>query len=232
MPNPDQGAFMNWRRVAPYSGIAFVVFFIASVVVSNVPKDTASDHAWLAAYATHAKQAGHLATGVLLVLAALSLMTLLTHLWTQVAEARDPRAASPLPVVAAGVSAACIAVGGVLMAVASGSALLGSQPIPGADVLRLGNDAGFAMVSVAGMLAAALSIGCLSVQARAAGIFGTRFTRFSVAVAIVLLASVAFLPIVALLVWLVAATVTLTRRAPSTTAAGLTGDHQPAPARA
>lgn len=224
---------MNWRRVAPYSGIAFVVFFIASVVVSSVPSDTASDHAWVAAYATHAKQAGHLATGVLLVLAALSLMTFLTHLWMRVAEAREYRAVSPLPVVAAGVSAACIAVGGILMATASGSALLYSQPIPGADLIRLGNDVGFAMVGVAGMLATALSIACLSVQARAAGIFGARLARFSVVVAVVLLASVAFAPIAALLVWLVAVTVTDTRRAPAGRAVAPTGNHEPAaPARA
>jgi hypothetical protein len=224
---------MNWRRFTPYTGIAFVVFFLASVVVSNAPKDTASDRAWVAAYATHAKQAGHLATAVLLVLAALSLMTFLTHLWTRVTEVRGPEAVSPLPVVAAGVSAACIAVGGILMGVVSGSALIGHQPIPGADVLRLGNDGGFAMVGVAGMFAAALSIASLSSQARAAGVFGVRLTRFSVAVAIVLLASVVFVPIVALLVWLVIATVTLTRRAPSSEAVESTRDHGPAaPARA
>lgn len=224
---------MNWRRVAPYSGVAFVVFFIASVVVSSVPKGTASDHAWLAAYATQAKQAGHLATGVLLVLAALSLMTFLTHLWTRVSEAGDPRAVSPLPVVAAGVSAACIATGGILMAIASGSALIGSTPIPGPDVLRIGNDAGFAMVGVAGMFAAALSVACVSIQARDAGIFGARLTRFSVAVAVVLLASVVFVPILALLVWLVTVTVTLTRRAPSSRAVESARDHEPtAPAPA
>jgi hypothetical protein len=206
---------MNWRRAAPYSGIAFVVFFLASFVVSSVPRNTASDHAWLAAYATHAKQAGHLATGVLLVLAALSLMTFLTHIWTRVTGARDSRAVSPLPIVAAGVAAACIAVGGILMAAPSGSALLYSQPMPGADILRLGNDVGFAMVGVAGMLAAALSIACLSVQARAAGIFGARLARFSLAVAVVLLGSVAFLPVIALPIWLVAVTVSVTRGAPA-----------------
>lgn len=224
---------MNWRRVAPYSGIAFVVFFIASVVVSTVPANTASDHAWRAAYATHAKQAGHLATGVLLVLAALSLMAFLTHIWTRVTDARDSHRVSPLPVVAAGVAAACIAVGGMLMAAPSGSALIYSQPIPGADILRLGNDVGFAMVGVAGMLAVALSIACLSVQARAAGIFGMRLTRFSLAVAVVLLASVAFVPILALLVWLVTVTVSLHRaaHAPSTvTSTPHSGP--PAPARA
>jgi hypothetical protein len=224
---------MNWRRVAPYSGIAFVVFFLASVAVSSVPSDTASDHTWLAAYATRAKQAGHFATGVLLVIAALSLMTFLTHIWTRVTEARGSQAVSPLPVVAGGVAAACIAAGGILMATTSGSALLYSQPIPGAAILRLGNDVGFAMVGVAGMLAAALSIACLSVQARAAGIFGARLARFSVAVALVLLASVAFVPIVALLIWLVAVTVTLTRRAPAISAVKPPAANEPAaPARA
>ena len=224
---------MNWRRVAPYSGIAFVVFFLASVVVSTAPANTASDHAWRAAYATHAKQAGHLATGVLLVLAALSLMAFLTHIWTRVTDARDSHPVSPLPVVAAGVAAASIAVGGMLMAAPSGSALIYSQPIPGADILRLGNDVGFAMVGVAGMLAVALSIACLSVQARAAGIFGVRLTRFSLAVAVVLLASVAFVPILALLVWLVTVTVSVHRaaHAPSTVTS-TTASGPPAPARA
>ena len=81
---------MSWKRAAPLTGIAFVVFFIASVAVSSVPKNTASDTAWLAAYATHAKQAGHLATGVLLVLAAISLMSFLSDLWTRIAETPAP----------------------------------------------------------------------------------------------------------------------------------------------
>ena len=97
------------------------------------------------------------------------------------------------------------------MASASGSALLYSQPLPGADVLRLCNDLGFAMVAVAGMLPAALSIATLSRQARLAGVFSARLSRFSLAVAIALLASVAFVPIVALMIWLVVVTVTLTR---------------------
>jgi hypothetical protein len=231
--NPDQGALMNRRRVAPYSGIAFVVFFVASVVVSSVPSNTASDHAWHAAYATHAKQAEHLATGVLLVIAALSLMTFLTHIWTRVTEARDPQPVSPLPVVAAGVAAACIGSGGILMAATSGSALLYSQPIPGATILRLGNDVGFAMVGVAGMFAAALSIACLSMQARTAGIFGARLARFGLAVAVVLLASVAFVPIAALPIWLVAVTVALHRASPARSAVRSTAANDPtAPARA
>jgi cytochrome c-type biogenesis protein CcmH/NrfG len=200
---------MSVKRAAPISAIAFVVFFIASVAVSSVPSATASDADWVAAYASHGKQVGHFATGILLVLAALSLATFLTDLWTRVVAARQPRAVSPLPVVAAGISAACIAAGGVLMASISASALIGSAPIPSAELLRFGNDVGFGLVGVAGMLAASLSIACLSLQARSAGVFGKRLTRFSLVVAVLLLGSVAFVPILALLIWLIVVSVAL-----------------------
>ncbi|HWY89260.1 MAG TPA: hypothetical protein VNY31_01175 [Solirubrobacteraceae bacterium] len=208
---------MSVKRTAPISAIAFVVLFIASIAISSVPSATASDADWVAAYASHGKQVGHFATGILLVLAALSLVTFLTDLWTRVVAARQPRSVSPLPVVAAGISAACIAAGGVLMASISASALIGSAPIPRAEVLRFGNDVGFGMVGVAGMLAASLSIACLSLQARSAGVFSPRLTKFSLVVAVLLLGSVAFVPILALLIWLIVVTVALRR---SSTARG------------
>jgi MFS family permease len=202
---------VSLKRAAPLSGIAFVVFFLGSVLASMAPSDTASDKTWVAAYATHGKQAQHLLTGVLLVLAALSLISFLTHVWTRVAAASGAETVSPLPIVAAGVAAACIAVGGVLMAGISGTVLIGSAPLPRADLLRFGNDVGFAMVALAGMLATALSIASMSVQARAAGVFGTRLWRFSLVVAVALIASLAFLPILALLVWLIVVTIALRR---------------------
>lgn len=202
---------MSVKRAAPISAIAFVVFFIAGVAVSSVPSATASDAAWVAAYASHGKQVGHFATGILLVLAALCLASFLTDLWTRIVASAQPRSISPLPVVAAGISAACIAAGGVLMASISASALIGSAPIPSAELLRFGNDVGFGLVGVAGMLAASLSIACLSLQARSAGVFGTRLTRFSLLVAVLLLGSVAFVPIIALLIWLVVVVVALRR---------------------
>jgi hypothetical protein len=84
--------------------------------------------------------------------------------------------------------------------------------MPGADVLRLTNDLGFAMVGVGGMTAAALSIACLSMQARTVGLFGRRLLIFSLVVALVLLGSIAFVPIIALLIWLIVVTIVLLRR--------------------
>ncbi len=48
-------------------------------------------------------------------------------------------------------------------------------------------------------------------QAHAAGIFGARMRAFSIIVAVVLLASLEFLPIVALLIWLVVTAIVLLR---------------------
>jgi hypothetical protein len=209
---------VNPHRAARFSGIASVVFFLASIAVSNAPANTASDATWVAAYATSTDQEGHLATGVLLVLTALSLLVFLTHLWGRIAAVRQPQQLTPLPLVAAGVSAACIAVGGALMAVISGSTLLFSQPLPRADLLRFANDAGFAMVGLAGMFAAALSIATLAWHASAAGVLGNRWRNFSLIAATVLLASIAFIPITALLIWLMVTTIALYRSPAATPA--------------
>jgi hypothetical protein len=201
-----------WKRWEPLTGIAFVVLFILSTVVSNVPAATAGDRDWVAAYTGGGNQAGHFATGICLVLAGLCLLSFQTMLWTRIAVAHRPLPVSPLPLVAAGVAAACMGAGGVLMGVISASALLGSGPVPSADVLRMANDTGFGMVALAGMMATALSVAGVTVQAHAAGLFGGRLRVLGLVVAVVLLASLAFIPIVALFAWLVVVSIVLMRR--------------------
>ena len=68
------------------------------------------------------------------------------------------------------------------------------------------------MVAVPGMLAAALAVAGLSLQAHRAGLFGRPMQVFGIVVALILLASLAFIPIAALLVWLVVAAIVLVRR--------------------
>ncbi len=210
--NTGRDLTRRWVRLAPLTGIAFVVLFFGSVAASSPPKGSASDKAWVAAYATRGKQLQHLTTGYLLVFAGLCLMAFLTTLWTRVAGARSPARTSVLPLVAAGLSAASIAAGGVIMASSSGNKLFGKTPMPNADLLRFEDGLGFAMVAVAGMLAAALAIVCLGVQARSAGVFGTGLFVFSLVVAVLLIGAAAFVPILALLVWLVVVAVVLMRR--------------------
>jgi hypothetical protein len=201
----------GWRRLEPLSGVAFIVFFIASVMVSSVPAATEADQTWVAYYTGTSNQIGHLATGICLVLASMSLLTFLSVIWTRIAAARRPEPLHPLPLVAAGAASACIAAGGVLMASVSGSLLVGGGPVPGADVIRLANDVGFGMVALAGMSAVALSLVCLGFQARSVGLFGTKTFAFTLIVALALLGALAFIPIAALFIWVLVMVVTLMR---------------------
>lgn len=102
-----------------------------------------------------------------------------------------------------------MAAGGVVMG-ATFIAVNNSEA-PNPDILRLGNGLGFALVGIAGMLAALLSVACLSAQARAAGLFGRRVTVFGAVTAVAVLAAFAFVPIVVLLAWTAAVVVVLRR---------------------
>src|SRR5581483_7422708 len=53
------------RRWEPYAGVAYVVFFLASMAVSNPPADNASNQKWIRSYASRGEQIHHLATGLL-----------------------------------------------------------------------------------------------------------------------------------------------------------------------
>ena len=108
------------RRWEPYAGVAYVVFFFASMAVSNPPADNASEPE-VDRRATRAtsEQIGHLATGFLLLLAGLALMTFLVALWRRIAAAH-PAEPSRLPVAAAGAAAALMGAGGMVMAYISG----------------------------------------------------------------------------------------------------------------
>src|SRR6185437_10069988 len=136
-------SFLRSEHRDAWTGIAFPVLFIASVAASNPPADNATDVKWIANYTGTSEQARHLTTGVLLVLAGLSLAAFLTAMWRRIREVTP--SISPLPLVAAAASAACMAAGGVVMAFVSGGELFGKYRLPSADVLRLSNDLGFAL---------------------------------------------------------------------------------------
>lgn len=192
-----------------WAGIAFALLFAAGVIVSNPPADNASDAQWIANYSATSEQGRHLATGLLLVLAGVTFAAFIVCVWRRIRVAEP--SVSPLPLVAAAASAACICAGGVVMAYVSGGELLGTYPLPHADVLRLSNDLGFALVGVAGMIPAALAVACLSVQGKRAGVLGRRTYVLGIAVAIALLGAIAFVPIIALLIWTVVVAAQLLR---------------------
>ena len=158
----------NPRLQLPATGIAFVVCFVGSVAASSPPKSSASDRAWLANYTGTANKTHHVVTGVLLIVAALALMSFLTALWRCITETPSSTSRPPLPIVAAGAGAAAIAVGGVVMG-AVGEIITNHSDAGVANLFRLSNGLGFALVALGGMPAIALSVAILSVLGRAPG---------------------------------------------------------------
>jgi hypothetical protein len=200
------------RRWEPYAGIAYVICFLASVTVSSPPADNASNQKWIANYTGHSEQARHLATGILLLLAGLALMTFLVALWRRIAEAEPTAPPSRLPIAAAATAAATTGAGGMVMGYIAGGEILGRYPLPSVDLLRMSNDLGFALAGIAGAWSAAVAVATLSIQGHAAGVFGPRMRTGGVIAAGLLILSPLFIPIVALLAWVLTVAITWIRR--------------------
>jgi hypothetical protein len=209
MPTPSAARL---TRADTLAGIGVIVFFLGGVASSSPPGNNASNAQWVANFTGSGNLWSHVLSGVFLILAALCLMTFLTGMWQRISSARPAGTTSPLPLVAAGAAATLMAVGGILMAYIAGSELIGTYPLPSADLLRLTNGLGFIVTGIPGMAAAALCITVLAVQARRAGLFGQRMAVFTWIVAAVLLLSFLFIPVLALMVWIVVAIITARRQ--------------------
>jgi hypothetical protein len=200
------------RRWEPWAGIAYIVCLIGSLVASNPPADNASNHTWIARYTGTSELVGHLATAFLLLLAGLALMTFLVALWRRIALAFPGGSPSRLPIAAASTAAALMSAGGMVMGYISGGEIIGRYPLPGVGLLRMSNDLGFALAGTAAPLAAAVAVATLSIQGYTAGVFGTKMRAAGILTAAVLLLSILFIPIVALMAWILAAALSWIRQ--------------------
>jgi hypothetical protein len=92
---------------------------------------------------------------------------------------------------------------------------IGSAPQPGLDVTRLLPQFGYALLLLFGMLAASAMILAVSALALRSDDFPRWFGWLGIACAVLLLFSVIFLPIIALPIWAIAASIVLLRRQPA-----------------
>jgi hypothetical protein len=202
-------------RAEPLIGVAFAVLFFVAFNLSNTPDNEASDAKWTNYFASSGNRTSLIVSGFLFVVAALCLLWFLTMLWSRIAAAQRPESLNPLPLAAATVAAAAIAIGGVLNAVVAGAMAFGSSPEPSPDILRFADNLGYPVIAVAGMFATALAIAGLSLQARRVGVFGKGLTTFGVIVALITLASFLFFPMLLMLIWFLVVGVVLSRRDPA-----------------
>jgi hypothetical protein len=210
--SPESTTSGGWPGWGPLSGIAFVVFFVATSFMSDTPSAADSNAAWTAWFASAAHRDVLTATGFTGLVAALALLSFIVNIWTRVAVVSGARVTNPLPVAAAAVAAAAIASGALLQAVIPGAMVFNSMPEPSPGIIRVLENVAGPLVFVGGMIALALAVASLALQARAAGAFGKRLTIFSLVVAVLTVFSFEFFPVLAPLVWVVTVSIILIRR--------------------
>jgi hypothetical protein len=103
--------------------------------------------------------------------------------------------------------------------------IFGSMPEPSPGILRVMEDAGTPLVFVGGMIALAVSVASLSLQARAAGAFGKGLTVFSLIMAVLTVFSFEFFPVLAPLIWVLTVSIVLIRRPTLVRAGGEPAGH-------
>jgi len=204
---------VTWRTAAAACGIAFVPVFIAGLFLAmSAPSTDDSDATWLAWYQDSGHQTSLLIGAYLLIVGALLFMAFAAGVHEHL---RGVAEQAPLlyrfATAAAGVFAVLVMVGAVQLVGIAGNIAVGDAKAPQtADLLR--QNIGFPFIFVAGGLTAAAFVAVVTTLARQAGMFPAWLSALSYALAVVLLVSIMFVPMVALPAWVLITSAVLLRR--------------------
>lgn len=190
------------------AGLAFAVLYVGGLVISATPDYTAPDEEWASWFADSGNRTIQLVSLFALVAASLCFVVFLAGLVHRLGGLRSPDPWS-LVLVAAGVLfVAGTAVGAVGLNQISAAITFGGgpdeYPIPGADVLRQSEQIGFGVALVVGGWAAALTVFATSLVGRRTPGFPRWLATAGFVTSAVLLLSVFFLPLVLLVAWVIA----------------------------
>jgi len=192
----------------PIAGVlAAVTFVIGLILVSNSPDNNDTDAQVVAWYADHGHRLGVLIGAYFLAFCGLFFLWFVSGLRQRLRAAEGP-----------GGRLANVALGGAILFVGMlwvGAAALGaipgaeslgdSSPLSTADIARFVPSIGFGAILIFGAFGAIAMIDATSIVAMRTGILPKWFAWLGFVAAIVLLFAVIFLPMVALPIWLLAA---------------------------
>lgn len=204
---------VSWGKIAAVAGVLFVVLFVAGVLMTfDSPAPDADDAEQVEWWSDSGNQTQAIFGGYLLTLAGLAFLPFSTGIRSHL---RALPGSEPLGTVAfaaslvfvAMVMAAALAFGQV-----AGAVKFGSTPLPDADFLRMFPQFGSGLLLLAGGLSASFAIAATSWAVLRTGAFERWLGWLGFVCAAILLLAVFFIPMVALLVWVVAASVLLWRR--------------------
>ena len=188
-------------------GIAFVVLFVAGFGAIPTPSNNKNTAQWAQWWNDSGHRAGAIVGAYLMVLGALAFVWFASSL-------RDQFGEGGRLMFTFGSMFAVIAVVSIMVRVSiPGAKQFGSTPLPaGGDLPRQFDQIGYAMLLVAGALAAGLFVGMASHLARRSGALPGWLTVAGYVVAVLQLAASLFFPFLLFLLWVFVASIVLMRR--------------------
>jgi hypothetical protein len=196
-------------RQTSAAGAVFVAAFVAGLMLVNNPDGDSSPATFAAWYASRGHRVHLILAAILLSLAGLAWIVFVSGLRDRLPE---NAAVGRIAGACAAATSAMLGVAGTMVAAIPAAMSIGGTPAPGVDLERLLPHAAYAALTLFAMPAVALTLVVVSVAALRTGALPAALAWGGIATAVVLLASLEFFPMIALVLWVAAASVVLARR--------------------
>lgn len=211
----------SWQKWVPLTGILFVVLFIVGIGFASGPENNQSDQEIVDWYAKSSHQTSVIIGAYVLAVAGVAFLLFVNRLRAVVAAAEGPQPIFATFIFASGVIFVVgLAIAAGAMAAVSGGVKFGDQPnATNADVVRFLPQLGFGALLLGGIFPLIFGLFTTAIASMRLNIFPSWFNWLTIICAIILFFAALFLPLIALGVWLIAASIQLMKHQPGATAA-------------
>lgn len=209
------GMQSNWQRWIPLTGILAAVLLFIGFFMATGPENTDNDQKLIQWYADSGHQTTVIIGAYLYAVACVALLLFLNRLRSIVGEAEGKPMFSTFILAAGVVFVAALAVAGACFAAVSADVKFGGDPaFQTPDVIRALNSAAYGSLMVLGMFPLIFAMFTTAYASMRYKIFAAWFNWLTVICGVILFFAVAFIPMIALLVWLIAGSIVLMGRQP------------------
>ena len=191
-------------RWAPLGGIVAVALVIVGVKLVNTPDVTDPASEWTAHFEDSGNRAQLVVASILVVLSAFAFLEFFWALSARLSSTEDGHLRLSNLALASGVAfTAMLASSGVSIGAVAGGHEFNDVPLPSPELMIQIENVGPAMLLLGGGFAASMFVAASSVEALRGGALPRWLGWLGVVIAIVLLFSFLFIPLLAFLVWVV-----------------------------
>jgi len=211
---------MNATRLAPIAGILFVVLLIVGLfLIADIPEARDSDQEIADYLADSDRHVWNIVGFYLWVVAGISFLWFLSHLRGVLRRAEgEPGTLSTLAFIGGVLFTAMLLVSGGAVAAVPGGIELGEANKPDPDFVRYLPQLGWVILTIGGAFAAIALVFSTSILTLKTGVFPKWVAWLGFVAALALLFAATFLPMIALLIWVLAVSIVLLTRPPGAAA--------------